>query len=482
MDAHNKSMGEALFSEMVRISKTLAVAVVASLTLTGLGGYMTYEMGGSEGRSTYASAQNEKPLPSGKVVEYTLVAQNTTLEIAPGVRVEAWTYNGTVPGPVLRATEGDRVILHFVNETPLPHTVHLHGDHDEEDDGVFQIINQGESYTYDFIAGPAGALMYHCHVMPVTQHMRMGLYGAMIIDPSEGLTPAREYVLVAGEYDTKDQLTDNPEYVFFNGFADQYWENPLPARTGEAVRVYYVNMGASPAYGFHIHGTIFDAYPSGIWENDPLKVQTWEVAAGNGAIFEAKWPHEGRYLFHIHGLPEEKGTMAYFDVTDAPADALDGVDLAKTKSISMVEWQEALTKKLQRQDPDGTASTRPSAAAGEGGGDGTAHHAAMEAGDRSGNEGGEKSTHGTVSIPKGSATDKSLTFEPANLQVSAGEYVTWVNNDTTLHTVDGRGEGVLFSSGLLSQKRSFEHAFEEPGTYEYYCALHPWMTGTVAVS
>lgn len=442
---------------MVRFQKTLA-ALVASIVFGGLGTYFVTDPDMLD-ELVDASAQSSVAPP--KTVEYTLVAEETTLEVAPGVRVEAWTYNGTIPGPVLRATEGDRVILHFINETPMPHTVHLHGDHDEEDDGVFQIVSPGKEYTYDFIAGPSGALMYHCHVMPVTEHVRMGLYGAMIVDPREGLEPAREYVLVAGEYDTKDQLTDNPQYIFFNGYADQYWENPLPVRTNETVRIYYVNMGAGPAYGFHIHGTIFDAYASGIWENEPERVQTWEVAAGNGAIFEAKWPWEGRYLFHIHGLPEERGTMGYFEVTDAPDGAVDGVGVAKTKSISMIGWQENLLRSLQKQDP---AATSKAAAA-------PVHTMEMH---------GAPAESGTVIIPEGAATNKDLTFMPAETEIGAGETVTWVNGDSMPHTVDSKTEG-LFSSGILAQKQTFEHTFSEPGTYEYYCMLHPWMTGTISV-
>ncbi|HKU49555.1 MAG TPA: multicopper oxidase domain-containing protein, partial [Nitrososphaera sp.] len=83
-----------------------------------------------------------------KTIEYTLVAEETTLEIAPDVRVPAWTYNGTIPGPTLRAVEGDRVIIKFINTTPMPHTVHLHGDHDELDDGVFQEVQPNETYVY----------------------------------------------------------------------------------------------------------------------------------------------------------------------------------------------------------------------------------------------------------------------------------------------------------------------------------------------
>ncbi|HEY7507266.1 MAG TPA: multicopper oxidase domain-containing protein, partial [Nitrososphaera sp.] len=100
---------------MARFSRTLAAAVVTSFALTGLGSFFALDTEGSGGQHTQALAPGEALRP--KTVEYTLVAQNTTLEIAPGVRVEAWTYNGTIPGPVLRATEGDRVILHFINET-----------------------------------------------------------------------------------------------------------------------------------------------------------------------------------------------------------------------------------------------------------------------------------------------------------------------------------------------------------------------------
>ncbi len=412
-----------------------------------------------------------------KTIEYTMIAEETTLEIAPDTRVEAWTYNGTIPGPTLRATEGDHVIIKFINKTPMPHTIHLHGDHDEQDDGVFQEVQPNGTYTYDFIAGPAGALMYHCHVMPVSQHIRMGLYGAFIVDPQTPLEPAREYVLVAGEYDTQDQLTELPEYVMFNGYADQYWENPLPVRTNELVRIYLINLGDSPAFGFHIHGTLFKVYPSGVWENPPLKVQTWEVSAGNAAIFEAKWPWAGRYLFHFHGTPEEKGTMAYFNVTDATEDAVDGVDIASTKSISMVEWQAELTKKIQKADPNGKVTASNSASQNSHSMTGTNDGATDTKQNKS--EGAVETT--SVAIPKGAGQRSShKTFSPEKISVHVGDTVTWTNDDSTTHTVKSKESG-LFYSGSILQKRSFEYTFEEAGTFEYYCSLHPWMTGTVEV-
>ncbi len=373
-----------------------------------------------EMRTTLAAEEGSNTV--NKTVKYTLIAQETTLEIAPGVRVPAWTYNGTIPGPTLRATEGDRVILHFINKTPLPHTIHLHGDHDEKEDGVFQEVQPGQSYTYDFIAGPAGALMYHCHVMPVSMHIRMGLYGAFIVYPKTPLPPAREYVIVTGEYDTKNQLVSEPEYIMFNGYANQYWDHPLPARANETVRIYYVNLGGSPAYGFHIHGTIFNAYPSGILENQPVKAQTWEVGAGNAAIFEVNWSWEGRYVFHLHGTPEEKGTMAYFNVTSAGKDAVDGVDVARTKSIDMVPWQNQLTRDLQKADPNAAPSVGPAL--------GSEGHQDNNTAEDSGKKSNVTETS-SITIPPGAGIKPSSnTFTPLAALVSAAHNVTWTNNDS----------------------------------------------------
>ncbi len=399
---------------------------------------------------------------------FTVIAEDTTLEISPGVRVEAWTYNGTIPGPTLRATEGDRVIINFINNGKLPHTMHFHGDHNEKNDGVFQEVLPGESYTYDFIAEPAGVFMYHCHVMPVSEHVRNGLYGAFIVDPREGVEPAREYVLVKGEYDLEDQETWTPDYVFFNGYADQYWTNPLPAKTGELVRLYYVDMGAIPAFGFHIHGTIFDTIVSGIWENEPIKTQTWEVGPGNAAIFEATWKEPGRYLFHLHGVPEEKGTMAYFDVRDASSDAIDGVDVARTKSIDMWDWQKQVFTELE--SPDKSAEITKTAAS-------TSSHEEHLTFAQNTDESQIVETT-LCEVEEGSAIKSSnKSYYPKLTQIQKGDTVTWTNKDISVHTVTSNDE--LFDSGMMMPGDAFEQTFESVGLYEYYCMLHPWMTGTI---
>src|SRR5215207_381696 len=419
--------------------------------------------------------QSQPPLQQQpKTHEYTLIARDTTLQIAPSVRVDAWTYNGTIPGPTLTATEGDRVIIHFINKTPLPHTVHLHGDHPSEQDGVFEQISANGTYTYDFIATPAGALMYHCHVSPVMQHVRMGLYGAFIIYPKEPLPPAREYVLVDGEYDMQNQLNPFPEYYMFNGYVEQYFMHPLPARTNETVRIYLINLGLSPAYSMHIHGTLFKAYPSGIWKNSsPLMVQSWEVGSGNAAIFEMKWPWPGKFTFHFHGVPEERGAMGYFNVTNSPVNVADGKDVATTKSISMIDWQANLTKSLQKENPNGVVTTTATA--------------------KSANEMEEMeqphSNMNEVSIVKGATTLGDKAYSPSLIKIKVGSTIAWTNNDNIMHTVtsstpDAPDVGGAFDSGLttfITLAKTYSHKFTDVGEFSYYCRVHPTMIGKIVV-
>jgi nitrite reductase (NO-forming) len=357
------------------------------------------------------------------------------------------------------------------------------------------------SYTYDFIAQPAGALAYHCHIPPVMQHVRMGLYGAFIVYPKTPLPPAREYVLVDGEYDTQNQLIPLPEYYFFNGYAEQYQLHPLPVKTNETVRIYLINMGMSPAYGMHIHGTLFKAIPSGIWGNPPFKVQSWELASGNTAILEAKWPWPGKYTFHFHGIPEERGAMGYFNVTDAPANAVDGKDIAIKKSINMNDWQMNLTKTLQKADPNGkitnvaassTENEGNGGSSGSGGGHGMMMMNKMDMGKHEPSLSNTSSTGNngaTISIVKGATTLNDKAFSPNPLKIKVGDTITWINNDNNIHTVssgkpNSPDAGRLFDSGLTSlitPSKSYSHTFNQPGEYSYFCKLHPNMVGTIEV-
>src|SRR5688572_23317991 len=142
------------------------------------------------------------PYEPGRVREYDLTATDPEREVAPGVFFPAWVYNATAPGPVIRATEGDRLRVNFVNAGSHPHTIHFHGIHPTNMDGVFEVVEPGGRFTYEFVAKPAGLHLYHCHATPLKRHIHKGLYGAFIIDPREPRPTAQELVMVMNGYDT----------------------------------------------------------------------------------------------------------------------------------------------------------------------------------------------------------------------------------------------------------------------------------------
>ena len=129
-------------------------------------------------------------LPNGRTVrEWEIFASDREIEVAPGVRFPAWTFNARVPGPTLRCEAGDRLRVRFVNASAHPHTMHFHGIHPAEMDGVpgvgRGVISPGEDFVYEFDAEPFGVHLYHCHVGPLAEHIARGMYGTFIIDPPQ---------------------------------------------------------------------------------------------------------------------------------------------------------------------------------------------------------------------------------------------------------------------------------------------------------
>src|SRR4029453_6483136 len=104
-----------------------------------------------------------RPHQPGRVREYDVIALDRTIEVAQGVFFDAWTYNGSVPGPILRATEDDLLRVNFSNQGSHPHTIHFHGIHPGGMDGVFEIVLPGDTFTYEFPARPYGMPLYHPH-------------------------------------------------------------------------------------------------------------------------------------------------------------------------------------------------------------------------------------------------------------------------------------------------------------------------------
>lgn len=220
------------------------------------------------------------------------------IEVADGVTVYAWRYGSRVPGPVIRATEGDRLLISMQNRTSHPHNLHLHGRHHPSMDGI-EPIGPGDTFTYDIIAGPAGVHPYHCHTMPLTEHIGRGLYGAFIVDPAEGRPPANEFVLVLSGWDLDGDGQD--ELVTFNGIAGAYERHPITVPVGERVRLYVINMlENAPVASFHLHAQTFDVFRSGTSSVPDEHTDIVALTQGERVVLEFSLPERGRYMFHPH--------------------------------------------------------------------------------------------------------------------------------------------------------------------------------------
>jgi FtsP/CotA-like multicopper oxidase with cupredoxin domain len=252
--------------------------------------------------------------------EWTLVASEHEIEIAPGVRFTAWTYNGRIPGPTLRATEGDRLRITFVNGGRHPHTIHFHGIHPAAMDGVAGIgdgeIAPGSQTVYEFDAAPYGLQLYHCHVRPLAEHIAKGLYGTLIIDPRSSREQADEMVMVMNGFDTNFDRANELYAANTIGFA--YADKPIQVKRGELVRVYLVNvLEYDLLNSFHLHGNFFHYFPTGSSQDPSEFTDTVMLCQGQRGILEMRFPSTGRYMFHAHQSEfTELGWMGFFEVVE----------------------------------------------------------------------------------------------------------------------------------------------------------------------
>jgi FtsP/CotA-like multicopper oxidase with cupredoxin domain len=258
-------------------------------------------------------------LASGRTLrQWELIAVDKDIEVAPGVKFPAWTYNGRIPAPTLRAREGERLRIRFGNGSEHPHTIHFHGIHPANMDGLPGVgpgvIPPGESFTYEFDAEPFGLHLYHCHVSPLAEHIARGMYGAFIVDPRDGRPDADELVMVMNGFDTNFDLANEVYAVNTVGFA--YMNDPIRVRRNELVRIYLVNvLEFDLVNSIHIHANFFHYFPTGTSLEPVEYTDTIMQCQGQRGILELRFPHAGQFMFHAHQSEfAQLGWMGLFEV------------------------------------------------------------------------------------------------------------------------------------------------------------------------
>ncbi|MFZ1285608.1 MAG: multicopper oxidase domain-containing protein, partial [Candidatus Phosphoribacter sp.] len=277
------------------------------------------------------------PAPSGTEHHVTLTVQERDLQVAPGVWQRRWTYNGAVPGPVLRGTVGDTFVVTLVNDGTIGHSVDFHAG-SLAPDRPMRTIPPGESLEYRFTATRSGIWMYHCSTMPMSSHIAAGMYGVVIIDPADLPRADREYVLVQSEVylgpgwaaaapsevDVAKVSGERPDAVVFNGVANQYDHRPLTAKVGERVRIWVLDAGPNRPTSFHVVGGQFDrVYAEGSWllraaPGDPQAgagSQVLALAPAQGGFVEMAFSEAGNYPLVSHLMVDgERGAHGLIEV------------------------------------------------------------------------------------------------------------------------------------------------------------------------
>ena len=241
-----------------------------------------------------------------------------TINIAPGVKYAAWTFDGVVPGPALHIRQGDTVAFTLVNRTNMPHSMDFHAAEIAPSKYYVNVL-PGDSLHFRFVARVPGAFMYHCGTAPTAMHIANGMYGALIVDPVAPRPRAKEFVLVQSEFylspkadasgakslDWGKVLGLVPDHIVFNGLADQYATHPLDVSPNQLLRLYVVNAGPNRISSFHVVGGIFErVFQDGSQANPLIGVQTVNVPVGGGSIFELRLREPGDYPFVTHAFAD----------------------------------------------------------------------------------------------------------------------------------------------------------------------------------
>ena len=402
----------------------------------------------AEAQQTTASESSTMGQMAPSLRQITLIAEPAQITLASNVTYDAWTFNGTVPGPTIMVNQGDTINFTLINKfTDMAHSIDFHAA-EVNWATDYATVPPGGSKTFTFTVSYPGVFMYHCGAQPVLEHISNGMYGAIIVNPITPLpaAPGGTYVLVQSEFYLNSKpgtdgafagnytkmLAATPDYVVFNGKAFQYQKAPLKVQPNQLVRLYILNVGPSHWSAFHVIGALMDTvYIDGDPANAEHGMQTLSIPPSGGAIVDMYFRDPGgKNPFVTHDFSDAmKGAIGVFSVGTG--------NTTSTTSITT-----------------STSSTSSAAPA--------------------------NAVH--VSIQAGAGTNvSSLGYSPDTITIVIGvnNTVVWVNDDNMPHTVTATNK--LFDSGNMNPGDTFSYTFTSPGTYTYGCSYHPWMKGTVIV-
>lgn len=297
---------------------------------------------GKQSGGPLAYAPNVPRLQDGDTVEVKIDVSHKLFTVRNGISFTGWLFGDSLPGPVLRVRVGQTVKFSMTDRSndsslmtmgvgghmlqPMPHSIDFHAAMVNPED-KYRSINPGETINFIWTANYPGVFMYHCGTPMVLLHMISGMYGMVIVDPKEGFPGKvdKEIAIVQNEFylkqqggtyipDTSMAMKKQPNFMAFNGKVGQYIVRPIHVKTGERVRLYFLNVGPNNISSFHIIGTILDkVWFDGNPANQFTGMQAVLVGPAQGAIMEFILPEKGKYTFVDHSFANaEMGAAGVF--------------------------------------------------------------------------------------------------------------------------------------------------------------------------
>jgi nitrite reductase (NO-forming) len=316
----------------------------AATSMPDTGGSRKGDFGPPRGEPIHAVLTNppEVPAPTNRnypaKVIVDLEVKEIDKEISEGVTYTFWTFGGTVPGSFIRVRQGDTVEFHLKNHptSKMPHNIDLHGVTGPGGGAASSFTAPGHQTQFTFKALNQGLYVYHCATAPVGMHVANGMYGLILVEPPQGLSPVdHEYYVMQGDFytvgkyrekgyqafDMQKAIDENATYVLFNG-SESALTGPraLQSKTGESVRLFVGNGGPNLVSSFHVIGEIFDKvqYEGGTHFQE--NVQTTLIPAGGAATVEFHTEVPGNYVLVDHSIFRafNKGALAIMEVKGDP--------------------------------------------------------------------------------------------------------------------------------------------------------------------